>query len=357
MSEKTKKDYREVELRLEASDNVVKMYMAMQDMMRNVYISCIYRKVNYVWARGLERYPKAYTLPYHERYCLAKDKTGYTCKYGHVEYKQVPTKALDRVLWYAECDARRVLQKVDFSDPTREEITRKEVFEILLELNKKKNGLMYTLSEPVIAMPTSSKIIQQALYGKSYHRIGTFMLPVVKWDVPIHPDSLKWLKEHFPQITCKVSTIFLYVSTMEDGKRVLCVRLRYENKFNPEDIYTIGELIYHDPYVITHPDKTKPEERYPMLVRKNKYKFEKPYDYYYSEILVEVAKLLGVERYVRGMTVPMSTWLEAADNCAKRYQDERMKLRQVHRESPDVGRDRDKVINGTGCKLTPFEYC
>lgn len=355
MNEKIKKDYREVDLMLEASDSVVKMYSAMQDMMRNVYISCIYRKVNWIWARGLESYPKAYTLPYHEKYCLAKDKTGYTCKYGHVEYKQVPTKALDRVLWYAECDARRVLQKVDFSDPTREEITRKEVFEILLELNRKKNGLMYTLNRPVIAVPASSKIIQQALYGKSFHRIGTFMLPVVKWDVPFHPDSLKWLREHFPQITCKVSMIFLYVSAMKDGKRVLCVQLRYENKFNPEDIYAMGELIYHDPYVITHPDKTKPGERYPMLVRKNNYKFEKPYDYYFSEVKVEVAKLLGVERYDREMPVPESVWLKATDNCAKRYQDERMKLRQVHRESPDVGRS--EAINGTGFELTPCEYC
>ena len=43
MNEKIKKDYREVDLMLEASDSVVKMYSAMQDMMRNVYISCIYR--------------------------------------------------------------------------------------------------------------------------------------------------------------------------------------------------------------------------------------------------------------------------------------------------------------------------
>lgn len=355
MSEKIKKDYREVDLRLEASDNVIKMYMAMQDMMRNVYISCICRKVNYVWARGLKDYPKAYTLPYHEKYCLAKDKTGYTCKYGHVEYKQVPTKALDRVLWYAECDARRVLHKVDFSDPTREEITRKEVFEILLELNRKKNGLMYTLNRPVIAVPASSKIIQQALYGKSFHRIGTFMLPVVKWDVPIHPDSLAWLREHFPQVTCKVSMIFLYVSTMEDGKRVLCVQLRYENKFDPEDISAMGELVYHDPYVITHPNKTTPAGRYPMMVRKNNYKFEKPYDYYLMEVKTEAAKLLEVEEHTQGMSVPASVWLKASDICAKRYQDERRKLRQVRRESPDVGRS--EAINGTGGKFTPFDYC
>lgn len=91
-----------------------------------------------------------------------------------------------------------------------------------------------------------------------------------------------------------------------------------------------------------------------MLVWKNHYLFEKPYDYYLAEVKTETAKLLGVEKYVPGLPITEEVWLKAADTCAERYQRERRILQQQYYGAPDVGRS--NAINGTGCKFTPLEF-
>ena len=353
MNKKLGKDYRDVELILDASDKVVSMYAAMQMLLKNVYISCVRRKVDYIRFRGAGDYPKAYTLPYHEKYCLSADSTGFTCKHGHVEYKHVPNKALDRVLWYAECDAQKVLHYLAKNNMLLDSLDRDDIYAILQKLNHGKSRLMYQMDRPVITVPAGSMIIQQALYGKGYHPIGTFMLPVVKWDVPFHSDSLQWLRDHFPQITCKIEMMYLYVSVLKDGKKVLCVLLRYVNKFDATDINTVGELVYHDPYVITHPSKTVPSERYPMLVREKGYKFKKPHDYYMQELYVAIKQVLKVDS-LRGIKIPNNVWLEAADGCAKRYQDERKNKNRKNNSIPDT--ETQSVIHASDVETKPLTF-
>lgn len=355
-TEKKAKDVLNIDLVLDASEKVVSMYTAMQMMMRSVYVSCLWRKIDYIRQNGRESYPKTSKLPYHEKYCLRANTTRYTCKYGFVEYDQVPFKSLDRVWWYAERDAQTVIRYLDKLSLLHSPNLNKDViYNILRDPSFKHVGkLMYNIKQPVITMPAGTKIIEQALHGKGLHRLGTFMLPVTKWDIPIRPESLKELREHFPAITCKVDMVFLYTALDEQGKNVLCVRLRCVNKFDPTNINAVGQLIYHDPYVITHPSKTVVKERYPMLVWKNHYMFEKPYEYYLAEVKAESAKLLGVEKYVPGLPITEEVWLKAADTCAERYQRERRILQQQYYGAPDVGRS--SAFNGTGCKFTPFDF-
>lgn len=353
MSKKTNKDYRDVELILNVSDKVICMYAAMQMLLKNVYISCVRRKVDYIRFYGAGGYPKAYTLPYHEKYCISAATTGFTCKYGHVEYKHVPNKALDRVLWYAECDAQKVLHYLATNNMLLDTLEREDIYTILQKLNRGKSRLLYQLDRPVIAIPAGSTIIQQALYGKGYHPIGSFMLPVVKWDVPIHVDSLQWLREHFPQITCKIEMMYLYVSVLKDGRKVLCVLLRYVNKFDETNINTIGELVYHDPYVITHPNKTMTSERYPMLVREKGYKFKNPYDYYMQELYITVKQILKVDS-LQGVKISNKVWLEATDICAKRYQDERKNKNRKTSTIPDT--ETSSIIHTSNIETKPLTF-
>lgn len=348
-TEKKAKDVLNIDLVLDASEKVVSMYTAMQMMMRNVYMSCTWRKVDYIRQHGKDGYPDTTKLPYHEKYCLRSDTTRYACKYGFVEYKQVPFKSLDRVWWYAERDAQTVIRYLDKRSLLHSPNLNKDaLYKIMSDPSFKHAGkLMYHVRQPVITMPAGTKIIEQALYGKGLHKIGTFMLPVTKWDIPIRPESLKWLKDHFPAITCKVDAVFIYTSVDDQGKNVLCVRLRCVNKFDPTNINAVGELIYHDPYVITHPKKTVFDERYPMLVQESKYKFEKPYRHYYLEVMEKA------QEYAQGMPISNADMLKAADDCAERYQNERRNLRKEY-ESPDV--ERSDAINGCGFKLTPLEF-
>lgn len=321
MSKKVK-DILNIDLALDAPQRVVSMYTAMQMMLRNVYVFCLWRKVDYIRWNSLEDYPETAKLPYHEKYGLSADKTGFRCKYGYVEYKYVPIKSLERVWWYAEHDAYRVVHYLAKHSLLRSpDINRDSIYDLLF--NRALGRLLYDIKHPVVTAQASTTIIQQALYGKGVHKLGTFMLPVTKWDIPISSKSLKHLKDHFPLITCKVDTVFIYTGVTTAGKKVLCVRLRCVNKFDPTDINTVGELIYHDPYVITHPSKTTPKSRYPMLVRENGYKFEKPLDYYLGEIKNELSKLTGDE-CGNNISISDVLWLKAADACANRYRKERM---------------------------------
>ena len=332
-----KKDYLNIDLVLNASEKVVSMYTAMQMMMRKVYISCVWRKVDYAKHHPREPILETANLPFHEKYCLRKDVTRYTCKYGFVEYDQVPKKALERVWWYAENDSRTVLRYLNKHQLLNSEGTDKDaIYKLLSDPTFKRiYRLLYNVNIPVIVVRASMGIIKQALYGTGRRPLGTFRLPVTKWDIPIEPDSLEYLREHFPELTCKIENVFLYIGVNDAGKRALCVRLRCVNTFDPENVSTVGELVYRDPYVITHPDKPTFDKRYPMLVKENNYKFEKSYDYYHSEIMREACKLLDLE--IPPETPPSpEIWLKAADNCAKRYQERRKEKKVPSREVEDI---------------------
>lgn len=348
---KIAKDILNIDLVLDAPDSIISMYTAMQMMLRNVYISCMWRKLNHIRWHGIEDYPEPTKLPYHEKYCLSVDATKFTCKYGYVDYKCVPIKSLERVLWYAEHDAYRVLQYLNKHSLTQStNFTKDSLYKLLSDPTSKINGrLLYDIRRPVITAQAGTTIIQQALYGKGIHKLGTFMLPVTKWDIPIQNDSLQYLRDHFPAITCKIETVFIYTGLANGNKKVLCVRLRCVNKFDPSDINTIGELIYHDPYVITYPNKRMLESRYPMLVQENGYKFKKSYDYYFNEVYKEAIKLMPDNSYDHTVAmperskIPDNIWLDAADVCAKRYRTERMNKDRV---MCSYGNQDDRVANG-----------
>ena len=60
-----KKDYLNIDLVLNASEKVVSMYTAMQMMMRKVYISCVWRKVDYAKHHPREPILETANLPFH----------------------------------------------------------------------------------------------------------------------------------------------------------------------------------------------------------------------------------------------------------------------------------------------------